>query len=365
MINFIVPSAHDGLREYLEHWGRDVAPRLRCVHAESFATWTRFPRGTYVLAAIDQYSPAMAAYVTAVHAALAKRDGIRFLNDPTRTLQRFALLDALHRSGRNGFRAVRVTDEWRDLRFPVFVRDASNHDGAMTQLLYEVADVERAIGKALVRGHSKRHLVVVEFCDTSDANGYYRKYSAFVVGGHVIPRYLSISREWMLKFAGGEFTASMAEEERDYLLTNPHEQTLREIFDLAQVGYGRIDYGMKDGRLQTWEINLNPTIGRGLRRSSGRVPPDVDAIRKPGKEHFYRRFQEAWEDVDLAVPEEPAIVPAIDPSLAEAAIADTDGDDSWLSLLRRVLRPAKPLIAPVVERALPVIGRAAARSGRR
>ena len=365
MINFIVPAAHDGLREYLELWGREVAPRLRAVHAETVATWTRFPRGAYVLAAMDQYSPGMAAYVAALHEALAGHEGIRFLNHPTHTLQRFALLDALYRTGRNDFRAVRVTDEWRGLRFPVFVRDASNHDGALSPVLHSVVDVERAIGAALVRGHLKRNLVIVEFCDTSDATGYYRKYSAFIVGRHVIPRYLSVSRTWMLKSAGSELTAPMAEEEREYLLTNPHEQTLREIFALARVDYGRIDYGIKDGRLQTWEINLNPTIGRGLRQSSRRIPRGIDAIRKVGKEHFYRRFRAAWEDVDLAVDEEPAIVPHMDPELARAALAVGPADDSWLSLLRRVLRPAKPLIAPVVDRALPAIGRVAARSAKR
>lgn len=362
MINFVVPRAHDGLREYLELWGRDVAPRLRTVYTESLATQTRFGRGTYVLAAIDQYSSGMHAFVTAVHDALGNEDGIRFLNHPTRTLQRFDLLDALHRSGRNVFRAVRVTDAWHELRFPLFVRDGSNHDGALSPLLHSMADVERAIGDALVHGHLARNLMVVEFCDTADRHGFYRKYSAFVVGPRVIPRYLSMSREWMLKFAGGEFTRAMAEEELEYLTTNPHEAELREIFDLAHVRYGRIDYGMKEGRIQTWEINLNPTIGRGLRQSSGRVPADIDAIRKPGKEHFYRVFREAWEDVDLAIDEEPAYAPPIDAGIVRGA-STSDADDRWLSALRRVLRPAKPILSPVVARALPIIGRAASRRG--
>ena len=35
---------------------------------------------------------------------------------------------------------------------------------------------------------------------------------------------------------------------------------LREIFDLAQIEYGRIDYGMLDGKVQCWEINTNPGL---------------------------------------------------------------------------------------------------------
>ena len=135
MIYFVVPEVHNRLvREYLELWGRDVASRFEIVHTETLPTRRRFSPGTYVLAAVDQYSPGMAALVSSVHAALAGRDGVRFLNHPARTLQRFELLDVLHRSGRNEFRAVRVTDDWRSLRFPVFIRDAGTHDGAVKRM---------------------------------------------------------------------------------------------------------------------------------------------------------------------------------------------------------------------------------------
>jgi hypothetical protein len=246
----------------------------------------------------------------------------------------------------------------------VFVRDSHTHDGALSPLLHSEAEVEGAIGRALVQGRSAKRLMVVEFCDTADANGYYRKYSAFVVGRHIMPRYLSLSREWMLKFGGSEFTARMAEEELEYVLTNPHEAELRSVFEIAGVDYGRIDYAMKDGAMQVWEINLNPTIGRGLRGSSGRVPPDVAAIRDRGKEDFYRRFLDAWREVDVGEAA-PAIEPAIDSRLVRDALATAAGDDRWLSTLRGVLRPAKSLIAPVVNLALPVIGRAVMRRTRR
>ena len=49
-------------------------------------------------------------------------------------------------------------------------------------------------------------------------------------------------------------------EENAYLDANPHESELREIFELADIEYGRIDYGIKGGRIQVWEINTNPTV---------------------------------------------------------------------------------------------------------
>lgn len=362
MIHFVVPQVHDRLiREYLELWGRDVASRFDVIHTETLPARRELRRGTYVLAALDQYSSGTAALVAAIHAQLSGHEGVRFLNHPSSTLQRFELLDTMHRSGRNDFRAVRVTDDWRSLRYPVFVRDSGSHDGALSPLLHTPIDVERAIGQALVQGRQLRRLMVVEFCDTADSDGSYRKYSAFVVGRHIVPRYLSVSREWMLKFQGSEFTLRMAEEERDYVLTNPHEAELRDIFALARVDYGRIDYGMKDGRLQTWEINLNPTIGRGLRTSSGKIPPELEAVRKPTKEHFYTRFREAWESVDSPPGVGPPIQLAIDPAVAGAAAAGDAATDRWLSAVKNVLRPAKPIIAPIVARALPLIARAATR----
>ena len=361
MIYFVVPEVHDRLiREYLELWGRDVASRIEVVHTETLAARRAFAPGTYVLAAIDQYSSGVAALIADIHRQLSGRAGFRFLNHPSSTLQRFDLLDMLYRAGRNDFRAMRVTDDWRTLRFPVFVRDSGTHDGALSPLLRSPTEVERAIGHTLVQGRKTHRLMVVEFCDTADAEGYYRKYSSFIIGRHIIPRYLSISREWMLKFGGGEFHLRMAEEERDYVMTNPHEAELRDVFALARVEYGRIDYSMKDGRLQTWEINLNPTIGRGLRPSSGRVSPELEAIRKPTKEFFYRRFREAWQDVD-APSAGPVVELAIDPALTRAATASEPNGDRWLSALRAVLRPVKPVIAPIAARLLPAIARAATR----
>ena len=47
---------------------------------------------------------------------------------------------------------------------------------------------------------------------------------------------------------------------------------------------------------------------------------------------------------------------AIDPELVRAAVADLASGDSWLERLKRVLRPAKPILAPVVSMVLPSIG---------
>ena len=45
----------------------------------------------------------------------------------------------------------------------------------------------------------------------------------------------------MLKFAGTDFSMSMAREELEYVQRNPHDEEVREIFAIANIDYGRID----------------------------------------------------------------------------------------------------------------------------
>ena len=52
---------------------------------------------------------------------------------------------------------------------------------------------------ARFKGYRARDLLGVEFCDTSDATGLFRKYSAFLVDGEVLPRHLLFSKSWHLK----------------------------------------------------------------------------------------------------------------------------------------------------------------------
>ena len=53
-------------------------------------------------------------------------------------------------------------------------------------------------------------------------------------------------------------------EELEYLHSNPHEKEVRAIFRTwPRIEYGRIDYGLYNGRIQVWEINTNPSVLTG------------------------------------------------------------------------------------------------------
>ena len=81
------------------------------------------------------------------------------------------------------------------MRFPVFVRRASEHDGNVTGLLRDHRELDQAIVRALLAGIELEDVLIVEFCDTSHGSNRFRKYSAFRVGDRIIPRHLIFQRE--------------------------------------------------------------------------------------------------------------------------------------------------------------------------
>src|SRR5262249_52154414 len=153
--------------------GRKVADRIRVHRYEDLPPRVAFNRGTYVLAGLEGLSAGMLHFLYELHGRLSQVEGFRFLNHPTRSLRRFDLLSELLRTGRNEFRAVRAGGDLAGLRYPVFLRPETLHSGAISPLLGSAREVERAIGNALLFGHRLQDLIVVEFCDTADGDGFY------------------------------------------------------------------------------------------------------------------------------------------------------------------------------------------------
>lgn len=320
MIRFVVPSALDtNIREYLEVWGRGLAGRMRVLHYERLAGMDRAEPGVYILSTLDQLPAPLTALARSFAEQCERRPGFRLLNRPGTALLRYDLLAELHRQGRNHFQAVRARDPLDGLRYPVFVREENQHWASLTPLLDTPDALARGLRDLVSHGHRMGDLLVVEFCDTSDAGGFFRKYAAYAVGDEIVPRALSHGRHWSLKHRRSDFTREMVLEEQRYVLENPHEQALRDIFRIAGVGYGRIDYALLDGAVQTWEINLNPTIGRGRRPSTGIIPEELQPLRQSAKEHFYRRFQAAFEALDDGTPAGAVVQLRYPPGVLDAA----------------------------------------------
>lgn len=351
MIYFIVPAAGAfSICEVVSEVRPALADRFRIIHYEDLFAQKQFHRGSYVLAALDQLSPTMRQLVCSLHEQLTAVAGVRILNHPRRSLQRFDLLSKLYELRRNDFRAVRASDDFTKLRYPVFVRGERSHDGALTPLLDSPRQVEAAIGKAVIQGRPFSDLLVVEFCPTADDEGLYRKYGAFIVDKRIIARHINQGMHWMTKWADAKFTEELMLAERDYVFNNPHESELAEIFRIANIDYGRIDYAMKNGRVQTWEINLNPTINRGpgpRSHTSAGLPPEIQAIRNETKGYFFDRFQEAWQAIDTPASLEPVVTLNLDQAAIKAATAESVVNGRFLAGLRAIVRPIKPVVEPL------------------
>ncbi len=345
MIHFLVPAAGAfSIEEYLTKEGA-VKERFRVIRYEDLASVPQFVRGTYVLAGLDQLSASAERSIANFYEQLSAAAGVRFLNNPTRTLRRVGLMNTLHRLHRSDFRIARAGDDLAELRYPVYLRQERFHGGNISPLLNSPAEVERALGHAVVAGYPWHDILVVEFCPTANPEGVYRKYAAFRVGPSIMARSCYVGRQWMLKFEGSEYTESTVLEEARYVRDNPHADQLAEIFDIAGVEYGQIDYSMKDGRVQTWEINLNPTIGR-TPGSSGRAgPEELRPIRDATREHFFDRFRDAWAAVDLGGTDD-SPVPAI--AIRPIAVAPPHLSPGRVaSAIRSALRPVKRVLVPL------------------
>lgn len=305
MIHFVTLSTQDNcMRDYLSLWGSGFGARIRIVHYEDLLAQSTPAPGTYILAALDQLSGPSVELLAQFHEALSPYPEFRLINHPLRTLQRYELLATLHHAGINDFRVLRATADLGSLTLPVFMRGGSRHDGPLTPLLRSRRQIDGGLALVGRRLGTLSDVLAVEFCDTRDEDGIYRKYAAFFVGHRVIPRSLFHGRHWMLKQAAAELNMNWSMEELAYVIENPHREQLSRIRELAGVEYGRIDYSIRNGRVQAWEINLKPTIGRGrLRPASGRVPPELATIRRQVKEVFYREFQAALEGLDTAAGE--------------------------------------------------------------
>src|SRR6185295_13429284 len=98
MIHFLVPAAEGVfIKDYLAVFGTALREHFRVVHYEDLARHKEFARGTYVLSTLDQLSETTADLLSEIYKQLEHIEGFRFLNHPTKTLQRFDLLTELNR----------------------------------------------------------------------------------------------------------------------------------------------------------------------------------------------------------------------------------------------------------------------------
>lgn len=295
-IYYLVSKPHQyTINRYLADWGSNLIPRLRILVYEDLDRLTSLPLGTYIFSDIERLTPKQAEMAAEVWEKLSSAGkGIRLLNHPNRSMRRYELLRTLYERGLNQFNVYRLTEPRKLERFPIFLRGENDHNGNQTPLLKSLNELDNVIALFHQQGKRLNNKIITEFCDTSDEKGTFRKYAAFMIGDQIIPRGILFGQQWMLKSATNSITSEQTLwEEEEYVKTNPHESQLREIFRLANIQYGRIDYSMLNGVPQVWEINTNPG---SLRILSTERMERVSGL--PISEFFSKQLELAFEAID-------------------------------------------------------------------
>jgi hypothetical protein len=219
-----------------------------------------FPRGTYIFTDMDRLGGRALAGTAELHRRL-RFGGARVLNDPARVLGRYGLLRKLHAEGINDFTAYRADSCETPVRWPVFLRSDGGHDRPLSGLIHGPARLAEAIEARVAEGAPITTLLIVEYAAQEAAPGLFRKLSVFRLGDAMIGHTCVHDRKWIVKYGkGGIATPELYEDEYRIVAENPYGETLRRVFDLAGIEYGRADFGLIDGRPQIYEINTNPHV---------------------------------------------------------------------------------------------------------
>lgn len=244
---------------YLETWGCPLGSRMIPISYEDLFQKRKLAFGTYIFSDIERLSPADTERAAWIWKQLQNHEQIRLLNHPLWSMCRYELLKNLYNYGSNQFNIYRLTEDISNLKFPVFVRGENDHSGNQTPLLQNREELDHAIAQLVEKGENRQDKVIIEFCDTRDEQGIFKKYSAFAIGDAIVPVHVRYQKNWVVK-ANSLKTAQREQENQTYIQTNPHIEQIQTIFKTARIQYGRIDYSFRGEDMQVWEINTNPTI---------------------------------------------------------------------------------------------------------
>lgn len=283
--------------DYLADWTGGLRPLFELRLYEDFLNWPADRRGTYVFADLERLTDAQLVIVRDYADQLQRQHpAARVLNHPQHVLRRRSLLETLHAAGINSFRAFPILGLPADIRYPVFLRKEREHEGPASQLVGDIHALRLEALRIAIAGIRLDQILGVEYCETRSPDGCYRKYSAFRIGDRIIAAHIVFSRHWVAKDGGS--TDPQMVEEAAFMRDNPHESWLRNIFDLAHIEYGRIDYSLLDGRPQIWEINTNPILLKSRADYEQNFPKEM-----PVKERLASVIADCFTAVNLDAPD--------------------------------------------------------------
>jgi hypothetical protein len=302
VIHYLVTEEHGYMMKIFLDAEPSLAGRVLVLPYERAAEQAVFAPGVYIFSDLDRFSDAELGPAIELSRRLSElRPSATVLNNPTRVLRRYELLRMLHAEGINRFNVFRIPASLPpeppvQLRFPVFVREERESQPPLTDLLYGWGAVVDMVGELTAGGHRAEDLLIVEWCDTSDREGVFRRYRALVIAGTIVARELVCSRSWVVTDYS-LVDAQYLREARAYIAENPHASFLQDVARRANVDYGRFDYALLDGSPQIWEIELNPLL---IAHPVGQSKVDLERLSFELFRVPLRRVATALEALDAA-----------------------------------------------------------------
>lgn len=300
MIYFVTRfHAPAGVPRILAGLRRDLRT-IRLISYEELFHTRKAPIGHYIFTHQDGLSTFECEIAVGIARSLQQADpNIRILNAPGQVLERVPLLRHLQKQGMNRYSVTRLDDGSRPESYPVFVRCEDYHLGTDTELLHTQGELEDALAELRTQGKVLKGRIAVEFCAKRTNNGHYRKYGAFNINGSIIPQHILDCDHWMVKSSGRHRSVASAAEELEYIRSNPHRDYLAEVFKIANIDYGRVDYGIVDGQLQIYEINTNPTTPTLHQENhADEMCSQLVELRRERRSFIRTAFLEALSDLD-------------------------------------------------------------------
>jgi hypothetical protein len=258
MIRFILTSGHRYTLEPMQQTRK--APAISLWSYDRLIRSRRVEAATYVFTDFDRLSAFDLELASRLYLQL-KGAGMKVVNNPAKVKTRYALLRALHRAGLNDFNVHPAGELPAEMRFPVYIRRPHGHGEPSSGLLHGREEVEKAIAAEVEAGVPVGNLMVIEYAGEPVRPGLYRKLAAFRIGAEIVPYLCGHDTSWLVKegitgIAGEE----LYQDEARLMRENPYAEHLRRAFEIAEIEYGRADFGFYQGRIQIFEINTNPNI---------------------------------------------------------------------------------------------------------
>jgi hypothetical protein len=267
---------------------------LTCLSYDEVFMAKSLPCATYIFTDFDRLSQWELELASCVYQNLRK-GGAQVLNNPAQVACRYVLLRRLYLAGVNSFNAYRPSlGEW-PIRYPVFIRRDSFHYGMLSDLLDSKGALEASLAEAESNGVPYSNTIAVEFAAEPVEEDLYRKQACYRIGDRFFVDTAVHERNWIVK-NGEAGVASEARYEAELAAINsvPYEAALRQVFDIANIEYGRVDIGFYQGKPQFYEINTNPSVSFNTEHPS--------PARVCSREQFVLNYTEATRALDQSGP---------------------------------------------------------------